>query len=308
MKKTFFFLAGLCLSLGMSAQIELSSPTMLEGTKGMNYCFPRFSPMGDYLLLTSDGYKGLVQYNLINQTTKVLTDADNAGYEAQISDGGLMVVFRDVTYRENRRYTSIKRVNTATGEVAVVDEPSREKYAFDFSGGVIRVAKHHQILSQRLVTDIREVEGNKYIVAIEDMDLVLYTNNTRRVLNPQGKCSYIWPNISPDQQHLVYTVAQGNKFGTYVCDMHGENVVYLGYVGAPQWLGNDYIAGMLDLWGDGYQYTHSPIVTIRIDGQNLQIHEVPGHEIVLYPAVSTKGDKIAFAAQEGVYIMDVNFK
>lgn len=306
MKKTFLLAAVLC-TITAAAQVEVKSIEELPGTNNQGFCSPQFAPTGDYLLFTTSSNKGLVKYDLTDNSIISLTDADNAGYEAKISDGGKMVVFRDVQYRDNRRYTAIKRINLENGEIAILDDYSREKYAFDFSGGTIRVAKGKQMKSQRLLTDIREVE-NKYVVAIEDMDLVLYTNNVRRVLNPQGKCSYIWPNISPDKKHLVYTVASGDKFGTYVCDMEGNNVTYLGYVGAPQWLGNNYVVGMLDLWGDGYKYTHSPLVTIRIDAQNLTIHKIPGHEIVLYPAANQEGDKVVFAADGAVYMMNVEIK
>lgn len=307
MKKTTFSIFAVLFVMTATAQVEVKSIEELPATRNQGYCSPQFAPTGDYLLFTTSSCQGLVQYNLADNTARQLTNAENAGYEAKISDGGKMVVFRDVQYRDNRRYTAIKRINLENGEVALVDDYSREKYAFDFSGGTIRVAKGKKMQSQRLLTDIREVE-NKYVVAIEDMDLVLYTNNVRKVLNPQGKCSYIWPNISPDKQHLVYNVASGDKFGTYVCDMDGNNVTYLGYVGAPQWLGNNYVVGMLDLWGDGYNYTHSPIVTIRIDAQNLTIHKIPGHEIVLYPTANKEGNKIAFAADGAVYMMNVEIK
>lgn len=307
MKKHILFLAAASLCMVAMAQVEVVSIKELPGTRDQGFCSPQFAPSGDYLLFTSASCQGLTQYTLADNTIRTLTNAENAGYEAKISEGGKVVVFRDVQYRQNRRYTAIKRINLETGEIATLDDYSREKYAFDFSGGVLRVAKGKQMKSQRLVTDISEVQ-NKYVVAIENMDLVLYTNNVRRVLNPQGKCSYIWPNISPDKKHLVYTVASGDKFGTYVCDMEGNDVTYLGYVGAPQWLGNNYVVGMLDLWGDGYKYTHSPIVTIRIDAKNLTIHKIPGHEIVLYPTANKEGNKIAFAADGAVYMMEVEIK
>lgn len=307
MKKATLFIAAVLSVMTTAAQVEVKSIEELPNTRDRGYCSPQFAPKSDYLLFTSSSCQGLVQYNLTDFTARQLTDAENAGYETKISDGGKMVVFRDVQYRDNRRYTAIKRINLENGETSILDDYSREKYAFDFSGGIIRVAKGKQMKSQRLLTDIREVE-NKYVVAIENMDLVLYTNNVRRVLNPQGKCSYIWPTISPDKKHLVYNVAGGDKYGTYVCDMEGNNVTYLGYVGAPQWLGNNYIVGMLDIWGDGYQYTHSPIVTIRIDAKNLTIHKIPGHEIVLYPSANIEGNKITFAADGAVYMMNVEIK
>lgn len=307
MKKLIIALMACMMTTMMNAEIKVLSIEPLKGTENQGFYHPKFSPKGDYLLFSTMSYKGLMMYDLATQEMKQLTGAENAGYETQISDGGKVVVYRDVEYVNNRRYTSIKRIVVETGDIQVVDEPSREKYAFDFSGGTIHIAKHKSIRSKRLVTDIRPVEAN-YVVAIEDMNLVLYTNNVRKVLNPQGKGSYVWPVISPDKKHIVYTVTQGDAFGTYVCDMQGENAVSLGYIGAPQWLGNEYIVGMLDLWDDGYKYTRSPIVTSKIDGTNRQVIEVPNHEVILYPTASVKGDMIAFETEGTVYVMKVEIQ
>lgn len=288
----------------LMAQVEVLSVEPLKGTENQQLYHPQFSPQGDFLLFSMANYRGLMRYDLATAEMRQLTDADNAGYDVKISDGGKMVVFRDVQYMNHRRYTAIRRVNTITGDTATVSPLSREKYAFDFNGGIIRVARHSDILHQRLVSDLRPAPVH-YVVGIEEMSLVLYRNNVRYVLNPSGDGSYIWPSISPDRQHIVYTVMKSDKTGTYVCDMCGQNVQALGYVGAPQWLGNEYIAGMLDIWDDGEKYTKSPIVTVRIDGTNRQMHEVPGHPIILYPAASQQGDKIAFEADGTVYLMNV---
>ncbi len=307
MKKTMLLMAAAVMAFTAAAQVQIKSITELEGTRNQGFYHPKFSPAGDFLLFSTANYQGLMRYNLKDGSMKQLTDADNAGYETQISEGGKMVVFRDVQYINNRRYTSIKRVNTETGEIAEIDAPSREKYAFAFNGGVIRIAKQKQMLSQRLVSDVSSDAGN-CVVAIEDMSLVLYKDNVRRVLNPQGEGSYIWPSISPDGKHIVYAVSRGQTSGTYVCDLDGGNAVCLGYVGAPKWLGNNYIVGMLDLWDDGHTYTRSPLITIRIDGQNRQVMDIPNHPVVLYPAASRRGDRIAFEADGAVYMMNVEIK
>lgn len=306
MKKLLVFIMAF-LPICLSAQVKLSSLVALDGTANKGFTNPKFSPVGNFLLLTTDGYKGLYQFNFTDKSLRQLTNASNAGYEAQVSDGGKIVVFRDVEYIDSRRYTSIKQVNTESGEITELAPASREKYSFNFAGGTIRIAQQHKIISRRVLTDIRPIE-NKYVVAVEDMNLVLYVNNVRHILNPQGDGSYIWPSISPDQKHIVYTLTRGNNPATYVCNIDGTNPVSLGYLAAPQWLGNNYILGMLDLWNDGYQYTRSPLVTQCIDGSNRQIHEIEGHEVILYPAASPMGDKIAFADETGVYTLNATIQ
>ena len=141
MKKLIIALMVCVMATMMNAEVKVLSIEPLKGTENQGFYHPKFSPQGDYLLFSTMSYRGLMMYNLETQEMKQLTGAENAGYEAQISDGGKVVVYRDVEYVNNRRYTSIKRIVVETGDIQVVDEPSREKYAFDFSGGPIHIAK-----------------------------------------------------------------------------------------------------------------------------------------------------------------------
>lgn len=308
MKKTISLLAMAAVALIASAQMKVVSIEQLPATQGMGYFHPQFAPQGDYLLLTTANYRGLSQYDLNTKSAKVLTYAENAGYESQISEGGKVVVYRDVEYINNRRYTSIKSIDVASGNVTTIDEPSREQYAFRFKNGEIKVAKQNTMLTKRLVSDITRREVS-LVAAIENRDLVLYEGNTRKVLNPQGTGSYIWPRISPDQKNLVYVCTQGDSFGTFVYNIETGKVTPLGYIGAPQWYGNDYVVGMLDLWDDGYKYTRSPLVSICInDLSKRSVIEVPGHEVVLYPAASEKAGALAFEADGAIYLMKVSVK
>lgn len=308
MKKTISLLAMAAMALIASAQLKVVSIEKLPATEGKGYYHPQFAPQGDYLLLTSNNYRGLSQYDLNTKEAKVLTEAENAGYESQVSEGGKVVVYRDVEYINNRRYTSIKSIEVATGKVTTIDEPSREQYAFRFMNGEIKVAKQEKMLTKRLVSDITRKEVS-LVAAIENKNLVLYMGNTRKVINPQGDASYIWPRISPDQKNIAYTCIKGEAYGTYVYNIETGNVTALGYIGAPQWYGNDYVVGMLDLWDDGYKYTRSPLVSICInDVAKRSVLEVPGHDVILYPAASEKAGALAFEADGAIYLMKVSVK
>ncbi len=51
-----------------------------------------FSPNGDFLLLTSPVYDGLVKYNIATGKTEKLTDAPGAGYGVKLSGNGENIV------------------------------------------------------------------------------------------------------------------------------------------------------------------------------------------------------------------------
>ncbi|MDD3406408.1 MAG: hypothetical protein PHH23_09125 [Paludibacteraceae bacterium] len=302
MKKLIFSVLLVSMQVVVLAQVSVTSVSVLPGTDKADFYHPAFAANGEYLLLTSVDFQGLTKYDLkTNEMTK-LTDAVNAGYAPQISDGGKVVVFRDVEYKNNRRYTSIKSINLENRQVKTIDKASREMHAFAFVGGKVNIASKEQIISKRLATDIRTV-NTSYIVAIEDQSLVLYTNNVRKVLNPNGNGSYIWPSVSPDQKHIVY-MSLNKGCNTYVCDMEGKNCVNLGYIAAPVWMGNNWIVGMEDK-DDGHQTLSSTLKAARIDGSLTQEIPTP-NKIVMYPAATENA--IAYVADGAVYLIKVEIR
>lgn len=287
------------------AQFDIVSIEPISGQKAEGYSHPTFSPTGEYLLLTSINFKGLSKYDLDTKKITELTDANNAGYMPQISDGGKVVVFRDVELKKNLRYTSIKQLNLENNKVSTLDKASREMYPFAFVGGKLKIGKKNTIKTKRVATDIRSVESS-LLIAIENQDLVLYNNNVRTVLNPNGKGSYIWPSISPDEKHIVYTaIHEGSK--TYVVDIEGKSPVSLGYLAAPTWLGNDWIVGMDDK-DDGHITTSSVLKAVKKDATKVQTFVTPNQPIAMYPAASPAGDAVAFESEGNIYLMKLQTK
>ncbi len=79
----------------------------------------------------------------------------------------------------------IKSLDIEKQKVSTVDKLSRDTHAFGFMGGTVKVASKDRIISKRLATDVRTV-NTSYLVNIEDQSLVLYKDNVRKVLNPNG--------------------------------------------------------------------------------------------------------------------------
>lgn len=287
------------------AQIDIVSIEPIAGQETVGYSHPTFSPTGEYLLLTSVNFKGLSKYDLDSKTLTKLTDADNAGYQPQVSDGGKIIVFRDVETKNNLRYTSIKQLNLVNNKISTIDKASREMYPFAFVGGKLKIGKKNTIKTKRVATDIRSVETS-LLLAIENRDLVLYNNNVRTVLNPNGKGSYVYPAISPDEKHIVYTaIHDGCK--TYVSNIDGSNPVSLGYLGSPTWLGNDWIVGMDDK-DDGHIITSSTLKAVKMDGSVAQVLDTPDQPIAVYPAASPSADAIAFESEGVIYLLKLQIK
>jgi Tol biopolymer transport system component len=97
-------------------------------------------------------------------------------------------------------------------------------------------------------------------------------------------------------------------YGTFVCDINGENPVSLKKLNAPTWLNNEWVIGMNDK-DDGDQVITSEIIAVTINGKIRQTLTTPFAKIAMYPAASADGKQIAFNSEKGqIYIMNIELK
>jgi N-acetylmuramoyl-L-alanine amidase len=105
----------------------------------------------------------------------------------------------------------------------------------------------------------------KPTVSIQDQKMLVTNGETSYVLAPNGDdASYFWASVSPDGKHLVYVTA---KYGTFVCDINGNNVRSMGRMNAPKWLSNNHISGMQEFYTG-----HDEIDHIRYISRNINDH------------------------------------
>ena len=263
---------------------------------------PLLSPNGEYVLVRDAN--GLNRIDATTGERAVLlpeTDIDDITF----SDGGTMIAFRTIEYQGTARYNTIKAADLKTGTVKVLDKPSRERYAFRFAGGKMKIAKQTTIRTQRLLTDVRKVE-HEYVLAVEDDDLIIYDGKIRKVLNPNGKNIYLWQSLSPDETKIVY-VAINNGCHAFVCNTDGTNLIDLGhYIGAPTWLNDNWIIGQQDE-DDGHQMTASRLVAIHPDGSGFQTLATPEQAFPINPSASRNG-KVVFENEGKIYLMNLENK
>ena len=103
-------------------------------------------------------------------------------------------------------------------------------------------------------------------VTIQDQKMVVTRQGETYVLAPNGEdASYFWASVSPDEQHLVYVTA---RYGTFVCDIHGQNVQSMGRMNAPKWLDNNHVAGMQEFYTGHDEIDHIRYISRSIDGRD----------------------------------------
>ena len=127
-----------------------------------------------------------------------------------------------------------------------------------------------------------------------NLDLNLYRNGEKVVLNPHGDANYIWVSLSPNQEMILFHT----QHGTAICDLNGKEIINLGSdINAPVWYGNDYVVGMDDEH-DGYHNIASSIVMASIDGTVFE-HLTSPEDMGIFPNVDAKTGRIVYCTDGG---------
>lgn len=277
MKKTFLLIAASTMCILAQAQVlkivsmqQISTPLNVEGK------VVGISPVGDYLLLTDLGNKGLVRYELASKNATIITDAEGAGWDAKISQDGNLITYRQ-RHDDNLLIShDIMQYNVADGKA------------------VVRMA------AQRGTAQLVAADATSTVSVNEDLHLVLTRNGKSIILTPNGaEQAYNWPSISPDGSKILYYVSGR---GCFVCDLKGNGVQKIAnHCRAAQWYDNNTVIGMADE-DDGKVLTASAIVLYTLDGKSQIL--VGKDMMAIYP-FAVEG-KIAFSTAAGeMYLMNV---
>jgi Tol biopolymer transport system component len=285
-------------TFAQTIQVTTVSPIKTGESGGMYH--PVFSPTGEYLICSSENYNGLKMLSFFDRQVKTLTTEKGAGYGVKISSDGKTIAFRKNELINHRLFYSVKLYSVSDEKQQQLIAPTREPLAVGFSSNKPLVIKNRQLIKSQSSTG--EIVP---VITVEDRKMVLYRGNLRTVLTPNGEnASYIWPSISPDGKRIAY-VAAGK--GTFVCDITGKNISFLGKLNAPQWINNQWIVGMNDI-DNGEVLLSSSLVAATIDGKVYQ-KLTTSDLIAMYPAVSPDGKVIAFNTANGdLYLLNIIIK
>ena len=277
MKKTFFLVAAIVMSIAASAQVfEVVSMQQLPINLNTDVKVAAMSPKGDYMLVTSGSNQGLWRYDFATKQLSVITEAEGAGFNVQVSTDGQEIVYRETkTGSDHLRRSDIVRMNMNDAKRSTIAYAQRD--------------------SKKMA-----ISNTAMSVSIDNQKIILTRHGKEIILTPSGEeQSYIWPSISPDGSKLCYYVAGE---GCYVCNIDGSNPKYIAHdCRAAQWYDNNTIVAMADE-DDGYFITASAIVVYTLDGR---YQELTKKDLVaMYPYVSE--GMITFATANGdTYLMMV---
>ena len=95
--------------------------TQAEG----QFFFPKFSPDGNSILITSENYKGLKVRELKTKKTLSLSEAEGAGYEAVFSPDGEKVYFRENITNDLKKYSNLNEFRILKKKNVVLEKKKR---------------------------------------------------------------------------------------------------------------------------------------------------------------------------------------
>lgn len=277
MRKTFLLVAACITSMLASAQIfQVTSVQELKGASFQDARVAGISPNGDYVLMTNGSNQGLKRYDIATDQMTVITDAEGAGFNVQISRDGNELVYRERFTGENQtRYNNIVCKNFVS-------------------------KKTEMIAKKQSNNDMMVLPGSNVVLQNSECTMHIVKNGKRIKIAPQGNdVNYIWASLSPDKTKILYYVSE---MGCYVCDINGNNSRFIGWdCRAPQWYNNEIIISMNDQ-DDGHFTTTSAIMAYTLDGK-VQVLTSPDM-VAMYPFAAE--GKVVFSTIQGkTYMLNV---
>ena len=277
MRKTIMLVAACVVSMLASAQIlQVTSVQELKGASYQDARVAGISPNGDYVLMTNGSNQGLKRYDIATGELSVITDAEGAGFNVQISRDGKEIVFRERFTDENKlRYNNIMSANFSTNKKEMVAKK--------------------QTNNEKMV-----IPSSNIVLHNTECMMYIEKNGKRIKVAPQGnEVNYIWASLSPDKTKILYYVSE---MGCYVCNIDGTNSQFIGWdCRAPQWYNNEIIISMNDQ-DDGHFTTKSAILAYTLDGK-VQVLTSPDM-VAMYPFAAE--GKVVFSTLQGkTYLLNV---
>ncbi|MFR9166111.1 MAG: TolB family protein [Dysgonomonas sp.] len=263
--------------------------------------YPILNEQGTQILFTSENNKGLKLYNLETKGKVTLTDVAGAGYKPAFTKDGKSVLSRQTSYINGLKYDDLNKIDLSNLKKEQIVRQSRDLKNPQISGTGIVVASDKKLVKQGSLKSGSDIT---YACVEDNNKIALYRNSSKTILEPCGKdaIGYVWPSVSPDGKKILFTCAGK---GTYICDLNGNILHFLGKVNAPVWYTNDFVVGMDDK-DNGDYFTSSKIIIVSADGK-FRKDITSADELAMYPSVAADKNMIAYSTLKGdIYVLNIS--
>ncbi len=194
--------------------ISVSSENILLDDTNNQFYFPRYSPEGKKIFISSANFKGIWSYNLNDKQLLKLTDEEKAGYEYASSSDGKTIYFIGAKFLDDiRRYDfTLQAVNTESGtktklhttrnrlsDLKLIDDSTLSLF---YNDSLVFFSTADKNFRAQPEQDFRIIKifGNK---------LLVYTSAGKKELTPFGEDNIIYSDQSRKNNNLFYVAGNG---------------------------------------------------------------------------------------------------
>lgn len=297
MKKLLLSLMVASCLLPVSAQQVsiLKNQRLLDDvTHGVYY--PVLSPDGMKLLFTGADNKGLEMYDFDNNTVKVISEEERAGYAPKITnDGNVYYVVQNSN--ERRIYRTVKSYDIASGTARVVMENLH-----GIASPIVSTTGRLVLKNEAKVAEAQSVGEADIAVFVDGSSVVIDRSGNRTSYSPvESHAGYLWASLSPDNTKVLFFAAGK---GVFVMNLDGKILSQLGNYEMPCWFGNDYVVAQ-NATDDGHQFTSSQIMLLKADGSFKQALTSP-ESMTMQPTAAIAANRIVYTTIDGnLYLMEI---
>lgn len=297
MKKLLLSLMVVSCLLPVSAQQVsiLKNQRLLDDVTHGGY-YPVLSSDGMKLLFTGADNKGLEMYDFDNNTVKVISEEERAGYAPKITnDGNVYYVVQNSN--ERRIYRTVKSYDIASGTARVVMENQH-----GIASPIVSTTGRLVLKNEAKVAEAQSVSEADIAVFVDGSSVVIDRSGNRTSYSPvESQAGYLWASLSPDNTKVLFFAAGK---GVFVMNLDGKILSQLGNYEMPCWFGNDYVVAQ-NATDDGHQFTSSQIMLLKADGSFKQALTSP-ESMTMQPTAAIAANRIVYTTIDGnLYLMEI---
>lgn len=276
-----------------AAGLQYSTPEKIEGVSGYH---PVLSADGAMLLYTTDDYRGLNLYDFEKSDSRVLSEAENAGFLPVFVDGGKAVMCRRAETISRLRNVAVDKISLTDGKVENMLPLSRQEISVMYDGTATPVVKAG-------LRSLTARETSTIAVRADYDHITVEQNGKSTAISPVNDShSYLWATLSPDRTRILFV----EPFqGVFTCNLDGSELHRYGTGDYPVWVDNEHFV-VVKSSDDGYTVTASRLYLVNAITSSAVALTEP--EIMATEAAVAPG-RIVFATEQGdIYQISYSIK
>ena len=266
---------------------------------------PVWSPSGDKIAVTTDGYTGIFVADASGKNLKCVTSADGAGYKMRWSADGSQILGRTNVMENNRVLHEVKVWNVNNSAERTIVAKTRNLNGVPTWSNIdrVNVSENNRIRTLSLNGTATVEKTSVYDMMVSDPTGVM---TSIEGLKAVGGKLVLNPVLSNDGKKIAFQI-YGK--GMWVCNADGADVKFIGTGVYPMWLPDGESVVFNRTTDDGSRLTSSQLLAVNVNSGKTVTLVNRANIIPLKPTVSPDGSKVAFenVADAAIYVVNLKY-